>query len=483
MYLYIKQKGSVEINNILIKKDPEGCKEWDYKRNSKLNIFPDKITYGSNKKVFWICPKKHSYEMPIKAHTKGTRCPYCAGKKVLIGFNDLLTIKPSVKSEWDYEKNDKLNIYPNKITAHSGKTVWWICDKKHSYKAPVVRHMKGHGCPYCGGKKIMVGFNDLLSVDPEGCKEWDYEKNGKIGLYPEQIFPSSNKKIWWKCQKGHSYKATASDHKQGYGCPYCSGRLPVKGETDLLTVDPDGCKEWNYEKNDNLGLKPDSVTSGSNIKVWWKCPLNHDYQMIIKSHTNGHRCRICDGKEILAGFNDLATKDPECIKEWNYEKNNELGLKPTEVALFNRKIAWWKCNNGHNYQMSISQHSKGNRCPICNESNGEQKIREFLKINDILFEAQYIFSDCKNKRSLPFDFAVLKNNKVILLIEYDGEQHYRPVCFGGISNEEAEENFEKTKINDKIKDKYAKDNKIPLLRISYEKFNNIEDILKKRLHI
>ena len=95
---------------------------------------------------------------------------------------------------------------------------------------------------------------------------------------------------------------------------------------------------------------------------------------------------------------------------------------------------------------------------------------------------QYTFPDCKYKNVLPFDFAILdKNNNPILMIEYDGEQHYRPVNFGGISDEEARENLRLTKKRDKIKTDYCKKNNIHLLRISYNDFDKIEKILDSEL--
>ena len=531
--------------NDLVSTDPQGIKEWDFKKNT---IDPTTVAKFNSQKAWWICPKGHSYEMQIANHSSGNRCPYCSGKKVLEGFNDIFSIYPEFKDEWDYEKNNELGIYPEEISSGSHTLVWWKCPNGHKYESSPHIHSRGHKCPYCNSaKKVLIGFNDLLSQDPEGMKEWDYNKNtikpdevlscsssnawwicpkghsyempvgnhtngqrcyfcsgvkvlsgfndlitkdkeigGEYGSIewdyeknkesPDSISAFTNRKVWWICPKGHSYSNAVCDHSNGYRCPYCSGRLPIKGETDLLSQDPEGMKEWDYSKNT---IKPDEVTYKSNKKVWWICPKGHSYQAIVKSHSNKIGCRICDGKEILAGFNDLATKDPEGVKEWDYKKNT---IDPTTVAKFNSQKAWWICPKGHSYEMLIINHSSGHRCPICNESAGEIRVQSYLQSHKINNKMQYKFDDCKYKRILPFDFAILDaNDKPILIIEYDGEQHERPVNFGGISDKEAQEAFELTKIRDKIKTDYCKENKIPLLRITYKNFDKIENILDKEL--
>jgi very-short-patch-repair endonuclease len=80
-------------------------------------------------------------------------------------------------------------------------------------------HLNGCGCPICNGKKILKGFNDLETLNPDLEKEWNYEKNN--GLRPDQFTCSSNKKVWWKCEKGHEWKANIYNRSNGHNCPYC----------------------------------------------------------------------------------------------------------------------------------------------------------------------------------------------------------------------------------------------------------------------
>jgi len=92
----------------------------------------------------------------IRVHnrTNGRKCPYCVGKKAITGENDLLTLKPELAKEWDYERNS-LDIKSIKIK--SNQKVWWKCKNGHSYKAAVSHRTKGTGCPYCAGRILYRG--------------------------------------------------------------------------------------------------------------------------------------------------------------------------------------------------------------------------------------------------------------------------------------------------------------------------------------
>ena len=170
-----------------LSKDYNNLKEiWDYK-NNKIKI--DEISPGSNKKSWWICDKGHSYEMPPSTRLKKDKkyCPYCQNTKILPGYNDLKTKYPEIiKKYWDYNKN---TIDPTKIAPKSSKQAWWKCDKGHSYEMPITKKTsRGYKCPYCSNIKILTGYNDLLTTHATIVnKYWDYNKNHKIGLNPQEL--------------------------------------------------------------------------------------------------------------------------------------------------------------------------------------------------------------------------------------------------------------------------------------------------------
>ena len=196
---------------------------------------------------------------------------------------------PNLIKEWNWHKNNELGFYPDKITCGSGKKVWWKCSKGHEWEAIISNRVKGRGFPYCAGQKVICGKNDLQTVNSKLASEWNFEKN--VDLAPSQVMLGSNKKVWWKCNKGHEWKASVSSISNGRGCPYCKGRLVLPGFNDLETLRPDLLKEWEYSKNTNL--KPNQATVHSGKKAWWRCEKGHEWYATIDSRTKGHGCPIC----------------------------------------------------------------------------------------------------------------------------------------------------------------------------------------------
>ncbi len=131
----------------------------------------------------------------------------------------LQELYPMVASEWHPELNGSLT--PNKVRAKSRQKVWWRCAMGHEWKSTIGDRVVGTGCPYCSGRRILQGFNDLATTSPELAKEWNYEKN--FPLIPSEVNKGSNKNVWWKCLKGHEWQAHIYSRCKGDGCPYCSG--------------------------------------------------------------------------------------------------------------------------------------------------------------------------------------------------------------------------------------------------------------------
>ncbi len=270
--------------------NPTLMAEWNWEKNNELGLGPYTFTCGSGKKAWWKCEKEHEWQAIIKNRSNGNACPYCYGRYAIKGENDLLTLNPDLAKEWNHEKNAELK--PEDFTANSGVKVWWECDKGHEWQAIIASRNKGGGCPYCDNKKVLKGYNDLGTINPDLAKEWNQEKNGN--LRPENVTAGSNKKVWWKCEKGHEWQATIASRNNGIGCPYCLGRNTIKGVNDLLALNPELSKEWNYEKNGNL--KPEDFTLSSHQKVWWKCSKGHEWQAIIKNRNKSNGCPICNSE-------------------------------------------------------------------------------------------------------------------------------------------------------------------------------------------
>lgn len=272
---------------------------------------------------------------------------------------------PKIASEWDSASNTHLDPEINGMGVN--QKAWWICPKGHRYDAWVFsRTLNGMGCPYCKGKRTLAGFNDLATFRPDVLEKWDFEKNTDIT--PAEVTEFSHKKVWWKCEKGHSWQARVgaiTSVKEGFsGCPYCSGKYAITGETDLATRFPEIAAQWCYELNEET---PDKVSYQSHKSVFWKCERGHTWQAKVESRTGKQKsgCPYCSGYRLLTGYNDLATMRPDLAAEWNHEKNGDL--KPTDVLRNCRERVWWKCAEGHEWQTTVLARAKknGTNCPIC----------------------------------------------------------------------------------------------------------------------
>ena len=216
-------------------------------------------------------------------------------------------------------------------------------------------------------RSLVVSFDSekcIARTHPEVLSEWDYEKNDKVGNTPENVTAGAGIDVWWKCEKGHSYKASITDKTRSNptGCPICASHRVLPGFNDLATKAPQLAKEWDYEKNSDL--TPQDILASSGKKFWWKCEKGHSYQATpnnrICSHTG---CPYCSSHKLLPGFNDLETKNPRLASEWNHEKNS--GLTPRDVMSGSGRKVWWKCEKGHEWQAVILSRNRGNGCPIC----------------------------------------------------------------------------------------------------------------------
>ena len=279
--------------------------------------------------------------------------------KMISGKNDIATLNPELALEWDYEKNSPLR--PNEFSLYSHKKVWWRCKQGHAWEAIIKSRGCGNGCPYCSGKRVIVGETDLATLNPELASEWDYE--GNVPLTPRDVSPNSNKVVWWKCKEGHVWKSIIGNRNKGNGCPYCSGRKPVIGKTDLDTLNPELASEWDYERN--ATLTPKDVSPHSNKVVWWKCKEGHVWKSMVSNRNKGHGCPYCSGLKPIIGKTDLATLNPELASEWNYDKNDDL--KPENFTEKSGKSVYWKCKRcGYEWKAVIGSR-KERGCPRCSK--------------------------------------------------------------------------------------------------------------------
>ena len=355
---------------------PKLAKEWHPIKNGSLT--PNDFSFSSTKKVWWQCEKGHVWEAAINYRKGGRKCPYCLGRRV--GHdNNLVAINPELAMEWHPDKNGELTPYH--VTPGCNRKVWWMCQKGHEWKVGVNNRSSGYGCPYCSGREA-DDTNNLAVLNPSLAGEWHPSKNGELS--PFTVKTGSNKKVWWKCEKGHEWQRSIIDRSKGSVCPTCKS-IEVKY--------PELIDKWHPTKNGKL--TPSQITPGSERKVWWICAKNHEWQTAVNIRVGGSGCPVCANRMVVSE-NCLATTHPFIAKEWHPVKNQEL--TPQNVTAGSSRRIWWQCSKGHAWVSTI--HVRTNRshnCPYCSKKRASDDYNLMLASPELASE----WHPTKNDRLTP----------------------------------------------------------------------------------
>ena len=435
--------------------------------DSKIKV--TEVTIGSKKKLLWMCSKGHEWEATVNNRSKGGGCPYCSGRKSIVGVNDLATINPKLSNEVSPNSeikatrimaftNSKIlwrcveghewaatvssrsqgagcpycsgrksimgvndlsttnpdlakEVSPNskikstEVSAGSGKRVLWRCSKGHEWEAIVSHRSKGRGCPYCSNHRLLIGFNDLATTNPGLAKE--VSPNSEIKA--TEVMAFSNKKLLWVCNNGHEWEATVANRSQGNGCPYCSRRKLIVGVNDLETMNP----KLAMEVSPNSKIKATEVTSGSENKLLWRCCKGHEWEAKVYNRSNGNGCPYCSNHKILIGFNDLATTNPQLAKEVSLNSK----IKATEVTAGSNKKLLWRCSKGHEWEAAVLHRSQNTGCPKCSGSKMERDFAQLVK-TIIPENTDIIHNDRKLIKPYELDVLIPSLN---LAFEFNGD--------------------------------------------------------------
>jgi len=374
----------------LAAKHPELLVEVHPTRNGDLD--PDAVAAGSNRKVWWRCEScGHEWRTRVCTRTAGAGCPVCSraraaetqrGRSVnnLVSAERSLAVKhPELVAELHRSRNSDLDPYT--LGAGSSQKVWWRCPRGHEWEATVGNRSHGVGCPVCAGERNRQHLEALNRVPrerslavkhPELVGELHPAANGDVDPYA--LAAGSERKLWWRCGAcGHDRQAAAGHRSAGSGCPVCArdrtrraltGRLhprPVKPQQSLAVRHPELVAELHPTRN--AGLEPSALSFGSRRKVWWRCPLGHEWQAAVGSRSRGRGCPDCAHQRPVAPHRRLAVKHPELIAELHPTRNTDLD--PDTLAAGSRQKVWWRCARGHEWQATVGGRSDGRGCPVC----------------------------------------------------------------------------------------------------------------------
>lgn len=295
----------------------------------------------------------------------------------------------------------------------------------------------------------------------EDIKQYIEEESNCKLLSTEYI--NSDKKLLLLCECGEEFEVAFkhfkfSNQRQCKKCGYKNGtRKQSYSQEEFVNI----VKERLGEDYAILGQYKNSKTK---IKMFHKT-CGREYEQMAGKIIQGQRCSHCFANKKRA------------LEEVQQEVKNICGNSIKAIGYNGSEEVILQCECGAKFTRPMTEirKNKGAFCFSCKSSSGARLIEHFLKNNNIDYMREYKFEDCYYKKSLPFDFYIPKYNT---LIEFDGEQHFRPLKHWG-----GEDKFKEIQLRDNIKNKYCLDNNIKLIRISYKQEDKIDKILQENMLI
>lgn len=347
--------------------------EVDKSSNEKVDL--ETITLGSSKRLNWICSSNHTWSAEVRYRTRSKSphgCPYCSGQKFETGINDFSISHPQLAASmvfpeqaantsrgsktkvlWKCENNHTWEASPaqrirqkncpkcykekiltlsethpllaeelthpeigDSISKGSNKTVSWNCPQGHTWETSPKKRVQGAGCCYCSGRKILVGFNDLKTTDPEISNYWSDSNS----LTPESYTRGSSKLVSWKCLKVESHP-------------------DWKARVDSLTLKNTGCPECALENKSSKAEKElfnyiKSLLPGSKVYSSYRSLIKYELDIYIPDKKvaieyNGvhwHSDNFVDKNYHYLKYIACKDKDVQLIQIWedDWNRNPEL---------------------------------------------------------------------------------------------------------------------------------------------------------------
>lgn len=412
----------------------------EYIKKARL-VHGDKYDYSlvdyiaSRLNIRIICPVHGEFLQRANSHLSGKGCCKCKNTTTeeFIAQANLIH-----RNKYDYSLVEYVN---------SKSKIKIICPEHGEFEQIPNSHLTKHGCHRCASP--LRKEEDFINL----CK---IKHNNKYD-YSLVEYRGNRVNIKIICPEHGVFEQIPDSHlRRGCECLKCSGKNKPSTEEFIAKAKLVHGDKYNYSL-----VK--YIRSTSKIKII--CPDHGIFEQKAVAHLNSTGCPKCKG-------HNKTTEEFIAQAKLIHEDKYDYSLVVYEKVMGKVEII---CPKHGIFLQTANNHLGGAGCKSCYESKGEKAIKEFLENTSIKYIAQHSFDGCKHKNKLSFDFFLPNHN---LLIEYDGEQHFKQIkYFGG------KKRFQQSQINDNIKNEFAKHNNINLLRIKFDEFNNINNILTNTLQI
>jgi len=392
-----------------------------------------KVNYVSrNTKVTIICPKHGEFEQRPYDHSNGYNCPSCAGCKRLTTESFIQRGKEVHGDKYDYSL---VEFYNQKIKVRI------ICPEHGKFEQSPSSHIYGgHGCDRCSIESRSIIHNSTTEEFITKARKIHGDRyNYSLVVYDKALI-----KVKIICSKHGEFEQRPNCHLSGHGCPVCSGRKNLTTEEFITKARKIHADKYDYSK-------VNYINNTTLVRII--CPEHGEFEQKPVNHLTNRGCPTCGGAVPIT--------TEEFIRKSKLIHGDKYDYTLSECSGWIDKIKIICPEHGEFIQRA-SSHYKGHGCQICSSPKGEKMIWEILSSNEINFVTQHQFDDCLSPKGNPlkFDFYLPEHK---ICIEHDGKQHSKQIkYFGG------RETLERYQLHDSIKNKYSKDNNIPLIRINYK---------------
>ena len=357
-----------QTENNLYSQRPDLMHEWDWENNNRIGLNPTEVVIGSNKRAYWICSRcGHRWDAVInKRAVLNQGCGVCAGRKVIEGHNDFMSCNPGLMQEWDWENNDKNNIYPNLLTSRSNVKAHWICKNGHKWVTAIAtrvgsKNRKGTNCPYCGNESTSYPEQFLFNIIKLTYKDTLNGGKTRNNVQYDIVIPCEKVAIEYNGSFYHSRRDNEESIRQTK-IELC--RLNKVKYIEIVDIDStngsprhlNGVIYYNhltYKEEEQLVEVVKLLNSILNINV------DISLENIMKARLEAIRATR---NKVIA--NSLARCNKALALEFDVEKN---GITPDKVSAGSSKRYFWKCAKcKHEWITTVSSRAlNGARCPAC----------------------------------------------------------------------------------------------------------------------
>lgn len=387
----------------------------------------------------WQCSKGHTWKTTFATIRQGSWCPTCSKNKKSI--NDCIDLAASFGGHC---------LSTEYKTAKSKYT--WQCSEGHIWEATYdCVFSKKTWCPYCSNRKRKT------------VKDCQQLANKRGGVFLSNVYLNAHTKYEWQCAEGHEWKASYNQVEQGRWCPKCYGKISIEDCCKIASLKEGKCLSKKYVNN--------------RTKMLWQCKHGHEWGASLASVKYKNLwCPICQG------FN--SKRHPPNAKDCHELANANNGKFLSDKYVKSNSKYLWECEKGHQWMATYNAVQQGYWCSKCKASKKQKYIYNVLKKHFKNYEIKFNCKDfdwlrtcVRGKMELDIYIYELK-----LAIEYDGEQHFMPVRFGGMSEEQAINAFERQKKRDLVKNNLIQNNEKDvkhLIRFNYKEKLTEDYIISK----